>query len=53
MIIISIMEVLIVLHGPDICYESFDLFQFFPYMEIDYRLRFQFGPYSFNFWFGV
>ena len=40
------------LYGPYFCYVSFDLFQLYPSIEIDYILYFHFSSYSFNFGFG-
>ena len=51
-VFISVPYLLIVLHGPNFYYISFDLFQLSPSIEIDYIFRFQFGPHSFNFWIG-
>ena len=52
-IFISVPYLLIVLHGPNFCYISFDLFQLGPSIEIDYIFRFQFNPHSSNFWIGL
>ena len=46
---ISVLSLLTVLCDPYFCYVSFDLFQLFLSIEINYILHFHFSPYSFNF----
>ena len=48
-VFISVPSLWIVLCGTYFCYESFDLFQLCPSIEINYILNFHFSPYSFNF----
>ena len=51
----SVLQRLICFSGPYGYYIGFDLFQFRPSIEIDYILKFQFGPHAFNFadWAGI